>query len=173
MATRENQSNIQGRVFRTETGQTLTITRTFDAPRAQVWKAWTDPEQLMRWWGPRGFTSPIDRIDLRVGGRYLFSMRSPEGQDYWSTGVYTEIVPMALLVYTDSFADANGNVVSAVSYGMSEDFPLEMQVTVRFEDLDGKTRLTLTTTGIPAGKMYEDARIGWEQSLDKLEEILK
>ena len=72
----------------------LLITRVFDAPREFVWKAWTDPERFMRWWGPKNFTSPVSKIELRVGGTYLKCMRSPEGRDFWSTGVYREIVPM-------------------------------------------------------------------------------
>lgn len=57
----------------------LVITRIFAAPRKLVWKAWTNPEHLMRWWGPKDFTSPACKIDLRVGGKYLFCMRSKEG----------------------------------------------------------------------------------------------
>ena len=119
----------------------LVITRVFDAPREMVWKAWTEPEQLMRWWGPKSFTSPICKIDLRVGGKYLFCMRSPDGQDYYNTGVYQKIDPLNEIVYTDSFADEKGNVVPASHYGLSADFPLELQVTVMFEDYDGKTKI--------------------------------
>ena len=72
--------------------QNLLITRTFDSPRELVWKAWTDPERVKRWWGPKGFTAPFCKIDLRVGGVCLNCMRSPDGKDYWSTGVYREIV---------------------------------------------------------------------------------
>lgn len=79
--------------------EALVIRRILDAPREAVWKAWTDPDRLMRWWGPEGFTSPACRIDLRVGGKYLFCMRSPEGKDYWSTGVYRDIVPSLLRHY--------------------------------------------------------------------------
>src|SRR2546426_2253062 len=64
----------------------LRIVRVFDAPRERVWKAWTDPEQVKSWWGPRSFTAPFAKIDLRVGGKYLYCMRSPDGKDYWSTG---------------------------------------------------------------------------------------
>ena len=64
----------------------LVIMRVFDAPRETVWKAWTEPKHFMRWWGPKGFTSPDCEIDLCVGGKYLYCMLSPEGQDYWSTG---------------------------------------------------------------------------------------
>ena len=107
------------------TGGELVITRIFDAPRELVWRAWTDPEHFKHWWGPKYYTAPFCKMDFHVGGTYLNCMRSPEGQDYWSTGVYKEIVPMERIVYTDSFADAEGNVVPATHYGMSPDFPLE------------------------------------------------
>jgi uncharacterized protein YndB with AHSA1/START domain len=81
----------------------LVITRIFDAPRTLVWKTWTERERFMLWWGPKGFTTPFCKIDLRVGGVYHNCMRSPEGKDYWSTGVYREIVPIERIVCTDSF----------------------------------------------------------------------
>jgi uncharacterized protein YndB with AHSA1/START domain len=151
----------------------LVITRIFNAPREQVWKAWTKPEHMKRWWGPKGFTSPVSKIDLRVGGAYLSCMRSPEGQDFWSTGVYREIVPLERIVCTDSFADEKGSVVPASHYGMEGAFPLEMLITVTFEELDGKTRFTLRHDGIPAGQMSELTEAGWRQSFDKLAEVLK
>ena len=100
-------------------------------------------------------------------------MRSPEGKDYWSTGVYREIVPLQRIVCTDSFADEQGNVVPATYYGMSPDFPLEMLVTVTFEDQAGKTRMTLKHTGLPTGDMREETGAGWNQSFDKLAASLK
>jgi uncharacterized protein YndB with AHSA1/START domain len=151
----------------------LIIERIFDAPRTLVWKAWTDPEQVMRWWGPESFTSPVCKIDLSVGGKYLFCMQSPEGQKYWSTGVYQEISPPEKLVYTDSFADEQGNAVPASYYGMGDDFPFEMLVTVIFEELDGKTRMILRQTGHPPGEMTEMATAGWNGSFDKLAESLR
>jgi uncharacterized protein YndB with AHSA1/START domain len=148
--------------------QELVIVRTFDAPRKLVWQAWTEPEHLMRWSGPKGFTSPASKIDLRVGGKYLNCMRSPEGQDFWSTGVYREIVAPSLLVCTDSFADEAGNMVPATHYGMSPDFPLELQITVTLEEDDGKTRMTLHHVGIPPGTMHDMCEAGWNESFDKL-----
>ena len=74
-----------------ENKDALTIIRVFDAPRGLVWEAWTEPENVKLWWGPKDFTSPVNKIDLRVGGKYLSCMRSPDGKDYWSTGVYREI----------------------------------------------------------------------------------
>ena len=153
--------------------QELVIERIFDAPRERVWKAWTDPAQMLRWWGPEKFTAPVIKIDFRVGGKSLSCMRSPEGQDYWSTGTYREIVPLQKIVTTDSFADEKGNVVGADYYGMSPDFPRELLVTVTFEDLGGKTKQTLRHAGFPPGEHLENARSGWSTSFDKLARSLK
>jgi len=149
----------------------LVITRVLDAPREVVWKAWTDPARFMLWWGPKGFTSPVCRIDLHVGGKYLYCMRSPAGQDYWSTGVYRDIVPLERIVCTDSFADSEGNVVAASYYGMRGYWPLEMVVTVTFEEDGGKTIMTLRHDGIPRN-MKSDCEAGWSGSFDKLAGIL-
>lgn len=151
----------------------LIIKRTFRAPRAEVWQAWTAPESLMRWWGPKGFTAPVCKVDLRVGGKYLSCMRSPEGQDFWSTGVYLEIVAPERLVCSDSFADENGNVVPATHYGMGADFPLELQITVTLEEDRGTTRTTLRHAGLPAGTEREMCEAGWNESFDKLAEYLR
>lgn len=157
------------------TEKALVIERTFDAPREQVWQAWTEPQQLMRWWGPRTFTAPAAKIDFRVDGKYLFAMQSPDfndGKPIWSCGVYREIVPLERIVCTDSFADEKGNVVPASAYGMEGDFPLEMIVTVTFEDVDGKTKMTLRHEGLPAGEHSAGANVGWNESFDKLAELL-
>jgi uncharacterized protein YndB with AHSA1/START domain len=153
--------------------QELFITRIFDAPRESVWRAWTEPDIMKRWWGPKGYTSPYCKIDLCIGGKFLYCMRSPEGKDYWSTGIYREITPQERIVFSISFADEKGNVVPATQYGMSADFPLEMLVTVTFEEIGGKTKLTLSHVGIPAGADRDGANVGWNQSLDKLAEALK
>ena len=150
----------------------LVITRVFDAPRELVFKAWSEPEHVMRWWGPRDFTTPVARIDFRVGGKFLNCMRSAEGMEIWSTGVYTEIVEPERIVCTDSFADADGNVVPASHYGITGDFPDEMRIEVTFEDVGGKTKMTLRHFGLPAGEHQSGANEGWSQSLDKLAEYL-
>jgi uncharacterized protein YndB with AHSA1/START domain len=151
----------------------LVITRIFDAPRERVWKAWSEPEQMMKWWGPKHFTAPVCKMDFRVGGKYLFCMRDLNGKDYWSTGIYKEIVPNEKIVWTDSFADENGNVVPGSHYSMGDDFPREMTVTVSFEDENGKTKMTLRHTGMPAGEMSKMAGQGWNEQFDKLVELLK
>lgn len=151
----------------------LLITRIFSAPRELVWKAWTEPERVMRWWGPKYFTSPICKMDFRVGGSYHFCMQSPEGEDFWSTGVYLEIIPLEKIVCTDSFADENGNVVPATYYDMEEDFPLELELTITFEDHNGNTKMILRHIGIPEGITQELTKQGWNESFDKLAEILE
>lgn len=146
----------------------LVMERDFDAPRELVWRYWTEPERMMHWWGPKNFTAPFCRIDLRVGGTYLACMRSPEGTDYWSTGMYREIVEPSLIACTDSFADENGTHVSASHYGMGGGWPPELLITVSFAEERGGTRLTLRHTGIPAGETSEQCRAGWSESFDKL-----
>jgi uncharacterized protein YndB with AHSA1/START domain len=99
-------------------------------------------------------------------------MRSPDGKDYYATGVYQKIDPPKELVYTDSFADAEGNVVPGSYYGFADDFPSDLLVTVTFEELDGKTKMTLRHAGFPAGES-ELAQGGWNESFDKLAEFLR
>ena len=169
-----DESRMSTSNVKTNTEKELVIERIIDAPRERVWKAWTRPELVMKWWGPQYFTSPVAKIDLRVGGKYLFCMRSPEGQDFWSGGEYLEIVENKKIVYTDSFMDAEGNIVSGEFYGMGADFPRELVVTVTFEDDGaGKTRMTLKHSGLPEGEMREMTGSGWSTSFDKLAESMK
>jgi uncharacterized protein YndB with AHSA1/START domain len=150
----------------------VVIERVFNAPLERVWAAWTEPELVQKWWGPKDFTAPSVEIDFRVGGKYLYCMRgkvapdAPE-QDFWSTGVYKEIDPMKRIVATDCFADADGNVVSPAVYGMT-DFDEELVLTVDFESIeDGKTKVTLTHVGAGTGPQADNMVVGWNQSLDK------
>ncbi|EKE11098.1 MAG: hypothetical protein ACD_15C00138G0021 [uncultured bacterium] len=151
----------------------LTILRIFDAPLNRVWEAWTNPEELKKWWGPKDFTCPHSEMDFRVGGKYLSCMKGPDGKEYWSTGIYKEIAPFEKIVAGDSFADERGNVVPASYYGMGE-LPLELEIEISFNELkSGKTEMILRHSGLPEGEMREMTRQGWNQSFDKLEESLK
>jgi uncharacterized protein YndB with AHSA1/START domain len=146
--------------------RTITIDRTFDLPTDIVWKAWTEPESFMKWWGPKDFTCPSCTIDLRVGGKNLACMRSSEGEDFWSVCIFREIVQRKKLVYEDNFADSKGNIVPPSYYDMPGEWG-EAIVTVQLEESGGSTRMRLTHEGIPE-EMFEDCTAGWEQSLDKL-----
>ena len=151
----------------------LFMTRDFDAPREILWDAWTKPEILQRWWGPREFITPVAEIDLRIGGNFTYCMRSPQGQDFWGIGTYKEIEPPERLLYFDSFADKDGNIVPASYYGITAEIPEKMLVEVTIEEIGEKTRLTLKHLGFPKGKHFDGATMGWSQSLDKLEEVVR
>lgn len=146
----------------------IEVSRTFDAPLELLWKAWTDPKHFMKWYGPKGFTAPTCEIDLREGGRHLWSMLSPDGRQMYFTGSFKEVMPMERLVFTDSSSDAEGNVLSSGMAGKG--VPDTMDVTVTFVHTDGKTTLTVSHVGYGPGAEY--AKMGWEQAFDKLAAIL-
>ena len=142
----------------------VVIERIFDAPVDLIWQMWTDPEHFKKWYGPKGFTVPVAELDLQVGGRRLVCMSSPDGSmKMWTTGEYTEIIPNESLVYTESPADENGNVVSPSAMGLPDGYPAKTEVTVQLQDLGGRTRMVMTHTGVPAG-----AGDGWEQAFAKM-----
>ena len=142
----------------------VVIERTFDAPVDLIWQMWTQAEHFKKWYGPKGFTVPVAEMDVRVGGKHLFCMESPDGSmKMWSTGEYTEVVPNERLVYTDSPADENGNVVSPSAMGMPDGYPATTEVTVLLEDLGDRTKMIMTHAGVPAG-----AGDGWEQAFTKM-----
>jgi len=138
----------------------LTITRIFDAPRSLVFKAWTDSEHIARWWGPRGFKSDVIKNDLRPGGGYRIHMLGPDG-DHWSQGVYREVVPPERLVMVGSWADAQGNPTRP-----------ETTLTLLFEDLGGKTKLTLHNAVFESVTARDLHNGGWTSALDCLAEYL-
>lgn len=156
--------------------KTLNITRTLNAPLERVWQVWTEPEHIQNWWGPKDFTAPSVKQDLRTGGKYIYAMRGPAGsgwdKDMYSGGEYKEVIPMQKIVASDYFMDEQGNKISPSEIGMPGEWPDEMIVTVTFEDLgNGQTKLTLVHEGHPA-EMAGDAETGWNQSLDKFEAAL-
>ncbi len=150
----------------TITEDAVVIERTFGAAVDLIWQMWTQPEHFKKWYGPKGFTVPVAEMDMRVGGKRLICMVSPDGSmKMWTTGEYTEIVPNERLVYTESPADENGNVVSPSAMGMPEGYPATTEVTVLLEDLGGRTKMVMTHAGVPASS---GAGGGWEQAFDKL-----
>ncbi len=150
----------------------LLLTRVLGAPRALVWKAFTDPVHLQKWWGPEHFTCPGARVDLHLGGKYLLGMRGPDGQEFWSTGTYKEIILNQKLVYTDSFSDAQGHPIPAATLGLPGDWPEEALVSITFAELGkGKTLVTIHQEYLP--DEWRDMTVsGWSTSLDKLQKIL-
>ncbi len=153
-------------------GRSITITRTFNAPRERVWQEWTNPDLYMCWWGPKDFTAPYAKFDLREGGKFLSCMRGPDGKEYWDTGMFREIREPNRIVYTDTFADERGNPVPASYYGMPGDELLEMEVELTLVESGGKTTMTLEHCGFTDAEMAHQAEEGWNQSFDKLADCL-
>ena len=145
------------------------ISRIFKAPRDLVFKAWTDPQYLSRWWGPKGFTAPVVQVDFRVGGEFLFCMRSPAGTDYWNKGHYREIIVPERIVSVMHFSDAQGNFKSPADHGLGADFPLEMLDVVTFEIIDADTTLLTLRRNHSLSKARQFGEDqGWAESLERL-----
>src|ERR1700675_2589990 len=138
----------------------IVMTRVFDAPRRLVFEAFSKPELLKRWFGPRGWSLVVCEVDLKVGGGFRFVMRGPDGREMGMRGVYREIVPPERSVHMESF----------------DDFPGESQVTAVFVEQGGKT--TLTATVLYPSKEVRDAVVksgmehGAAESYDRLAELL-
>lgn len=147
------------------------IERTFNAPVDLIWQMWIDSEHFKQWYGPKGFTVPVAEMDVRVGGKRLICMASPDGSmKMWTTGEYVEIIPKKRLVYTESPADEHGDLVSSSSMGTPEGIPTRTEVTVLLEDLGGRTKMVMTHVGVPADS---GANAGWEQAFDKLADYIE
>ena len=139
--------------------------RTIDASREAVFRAWTDPAQLKRWWGPKMFTNPVCEVDLRPGGAILIHMRGPDGTVYPMKGEFKEIAAPERLVFTSSALDGKGKPL------------FETLDTVTFAEKDGKTELRIQVSvskQTPAAAQYlKGMGEGWNQSLDRLAEFLE
>lgn len=151
----------------------MIVTRVFDAPRELVWKAWTDPQYVQQWWGPKGFTCPFCRMDFRVGGKYLFCMRSPDGQEGWTAGEYYEIVPHEKIVSSMYFADADGNRVDPGHYGIEHKSIDNVHDVILFEDLgNGQTKVTLIGNETMQDAVQSGQLEGTRQILEKLAAVV-
>jgi uncharacterized protein YndB with AHSA1/START domain len=151
----------------------LVVVRSFEAPVEAVWRAWSDPELVRRWWGPAGWTCPVAKMDFRVGGASLVAMRSPDGVDIYSTWAYTEIRPQEYFSYIFNLADEHGTTIDPVSIGMPPDFPREARHDVVLGPLDGgaRTEMTMTEYGYTNDQLFELSRQGLEECLDKMAAI--
>jgi uncharacterized protein YndB with AHSA1/START domain len=147
------------------TDREIVMERVFNAPRELVFKAHTDPGLIAKWWGPRKYTTTVDKLELRVGGVWRFVQRDVEGNEYAFNGVYREIVPSERLSYTFEFEGMPGHVLIE---------------TVTFEEQDGKTRLTVTGSyqsvedrdGMLQSGMEEGANESYERLVELLETLV-
>jgi uncharacterized protein YndB with AHSA1/START domain len=155
----------------------FSITRVLDAPREAVWKAWTEPERLMKWFSPKGFTNVSSTLELRVGGTFHYHLRMPDGGDMWGRFVYREVVAPERLVYIVHFSDARGGVVR---HPLAPTWPLKMLTATTLEAQGKKTRLTVRASAFEATdeevRTFEEGResmkAGWGGTIDQLEAYL-
>lgn len=149
--------------------QSVEITRTFDAPASVVWALLTEADHFAAWYGPTGADVSVSEMDLRPGGRRFVSMKmeTPNGpMEMWFTGEFREIVENERLVYTESMADAEGNVLSPSEMRIPEGHPDTTEVIVELNEDNGRTTMTMTHVGVPAGS---PGAMGWNMAFDKLE----
>ena len=150
----------------------LVVTRVFNAPLALVWQAWSDPDYVMQWWGPAGFTCPVAKMDFREGGTSLVCMRAPQevgGQDLFNTWTYEQIVPLQRFVYILRFADQDGNLMDPVQQGLPPDMPREVRNELTFKELGKEqTQVTVTEYDWTVGQLMEQSKLGLNQCLDKM-----
>jgi uncharacterized protein YndB with AHSA1/START domain len=116
--------------------RTIVASRTFDAPRERVFRAFTEPEQLARWWGPQGWETETRTLDLRPGGIWHYCMRGPDGMESWGLGTYHEVTPPSRFVYTDAFSDAEGTIAAGMP---------QATIVMEFAEEGGKTTVTSST----------------------------
>jgi uncharacterized protein YndB with AHSA1/START domain len=138
----------------------LTIRRTFNAPRALVFRAWTEPQMLAQWSCPRGFTFTENSGDLRVGGTFSARMRSPEGSEHRLRGVYREIVPPERLVFTHCWVDEQGTPGA------------ETLVTVTLSEHDGRTEMRFHQGLFASVAARDGHEQGWSSCFERLAELL-
>jgi uncharacterized protein YndB with AHSA1/START domain len=153
----------------------VVVTRLFEAPVEQVWNAWVEPEMVMQWWGPTGFTSPLAEMDFREGGTSLVCMRAPQGfggQDMYNTWTYSKIVPNERIEYIFNFSDKDGNKLNPAQLGVPAGVPEDGHHVVTFKDLgDNRTEMTVTEHGYTSDQAHDISKAGLEQCLDKMAAI--
>ena len=151
----------------------MVVTRVFDAPRELVWKAWTDPKYVMQWWGPKGFTSPICKMDFRVGGQFLICTTTPDGQDFWHGGEYHEIVPHEKIISSMYFSDSKGNKIEPAQLGIEHEAIEGAHDVILFEDLgNGQTKLTFIGNEPMESAKNSGQLEGMNQVLDKVAAVV-
>ena len=153
------------------------FSRAVDAPRDLVFRAWTEPDRLRNWWGPKGFTVTCCEVDLRPGGVFHYGLESSGGNVMWGKWVFREIAAPERLVFVSSFSDEQSGTAPAPFPG---DWPVEILSSVTFEEQDGRTVITLRATphnAIEAEReffrtMHDSMKAGWTGTFGQLEGYL-
>jgi uncharacterized protein YndB with AHSA1/START domain len=155
-------------ITKTAENVTLEIKRLIKAPRERVFEAWTNPEQLKKWFGPgQDYLVPLAKVDLRVGGRYRIQMKNPDGEFHTPVGTYREIKPPERLVFTWAW-EKDG---SEPDFGEVE--PCGMLVTLEFHARGEQTELVLRQEQFASVESRDRHEVGWTGCLDRLEKLFR
>ena len=151
--------------------QDIHIVRRFRATPSRMFAAWTTPADLLRWWGPRGFSTAFCEVQLKVGGAYQLCIAGPDGTAYWTRGIFSEIEHDKRIVAVDYFSDTSGNLLSPSCIGLPPSWPSALRIAIEFAGTDHETVLDLYHFGLPR-EMVRSCMEGWNESLDKLEQMI-
>lgn len=158
-----------------ESSKNVEVTKVFNAPVEEVWKAWSESDYVKQWWGPTGFTCPVADMDFRVGGKALVCMKWPEemgGTEIYSTWTYSKIIPNQSIEFIFNFSDKDGNKIKPSDIGMPDGIPDDVPHIITFRDLgNGKAEMVVTEKGYTSDQVVDLSKQGLEQSLDKMEKI--
>ena len=155
--------------------KSITVKRIFDAEHQDVWKLWSESENVMKWWGPDHFTCPLARLDFREGGVSLVAMKYPKEmgeQTSYCIWFYTIIIPFKRIEYRQNLSDKNGLKQNPVSLDMPPDFPVDVRTVVEFNPLESEKTEVIMTEYADFGQMTHFAILGLEQCMDKARLIL-
>jgi len=140
----------------------LVLTREFHAPRALVWRAWTEAKHLAQWWGPHGYQNPVCEVDARVGGAYVIHMQAPDGTVFPLEGEFKEVARPERLVFTERLLKK--------STGSDEpELLFELLNSIAFTEHAGKTRVEVRSRVVHASVLTDGMAAGWEECLERLE----
>jgi uncharacterized protein YndB with AHSA1/START domain len=146
----------------------LTVVRTYNTTLDLVWRAWSDPEQVKRWWGPNYFISSHCLMDFRVGGRTVVSLRSPDGPDTYTEWRYQRIAPMERIEFIQNRIDEHGAVLDQDFTDPESVTPRDIRTAAVFKALGPRTQLTVTEHDYPGGEAFRWEETRLEQTLDRL-----
>lgn len=157
---------------------TVSVQKSISAPGNQVFKMWSDPEQMLKWWAPADYNFPYHNIDFKIGGPIVFCMNSPKGRDHWWVGEYKEIVEdkrIVLIDYCDSINSDNhcpGNQELSDNGKTCDKLNHKSMITVDFIETKNGTTIKLNQTGVPIQELRDEIQKGWEEGLERLELFL-
>jgi uncharacterized protein YndB with AHSA1/START domain len=173
----QNLDRLEAHLAKPPAPRLFVISRTFDAPREHVWKAWSERARLMEWFSPKGFKMPAAKLDFRPGGSFHYCLEAPNGQEMWGKFTYREIVSPEKIVLVNSFSDEAGGITR---HPMNATWPLEMLSTFMLTEENGRATATIHWTPLNATEeetktfnaAHDGMKQGWTGTFDQLDAYL-